>query len=192
MICHFPEPPVEQYSNGVDLSELELEFDKETMFEDVENLFRNGEKEKGTHYSQSGVVHSISSLGKHSSEKKKSESIKQLADSVTSPNHKINQTNLVADQKIQHDKIAEPEEKLNISPLLEHSSILPNLEQHSIVEKEFIVKNDKETLTKPIPVQPTQVESSHHSPPSTIPTPVAKKAPKKKPSVSNLAVIYII
>uniref|UniRef100_A0A1B6KC95 ABC1 atypical kinase-like domain-containing protein n=1 Tax=Graphocephala atropunctata TaxID=36148 RepID=A0A1B6KC95_9HEMI len=171
------QPAVEQ-TNGIDISELELEFDKETMFEDVENLFRKGEKEEVQSSNSNVKVISVTSQGKYASAKKTPE----LLQSFTDTSNFANKTqNLIQNINTQHkiqlkqpDIVREerPSETLDLtSKLIEESKVILN-STYSLEKKENIKSNEEEIIK----VQP-----------EIIPTPIAKKAPKKKQSLSETA-----
>uniref|UniRef100_A0A1B6HZJ3 ABC1 atypical kinase-like domain-containing protein n=3 Tax=Homalodisca liturata TaxID=320908 RepID=A0A1B6HZJ3_9HEMI len=212
-VVKYSNQPVEEQNNGIDISELELEFDKETMFEDVENLFRKGEKEEIQSLKSNVKVMSITSPGKYATIKKKPELLQNFGETSELAQNTNTQYNI-------QSKVLEnykPVEKLDrISNIIEESKAFVNPLPHSIdgiksnVEDSLKVKTQlKETNFYNIEPQVIQshsmdgiksnVEDSlkvkmqlketnfNNIEPQVIPTPVAKKAPKKKQSLSETA-----
>lgn len=165
--------PIGDQANGVDISELELEFDKETMFEDVENLFRKGDKEVPTSSGEVKVI-SITSEGRFGS-KKPSEN-NTTTELINASN------NLVEAAKTQLELLKgqeKPQDSFSIKKVNDAHVDLPSeADAMESVEKDRIRNTSNEPKFSTMP-QPEVV--------SAIPTPTAKKAPKKKPSLSETA-----
>uniref|UniRef100_A0A1B6ESG4 ABC1 atypical kinase-like domain-containing protein n=1 Tax=Cuerna arida TaxID=1464854 RepID=A0A1B6ESG4_9HEMI len=181
-VVKYSNQPVEEQNNGIDISELELEFDKETMFEDVENLFRKGEKEEIQTSNSNVKVISITSPGKYATIKKTPELLQSFGDGSQLAQAINTQYKIQSKEPeiVENDK---PVEKLVLtSNIIEESKAFVNPSIHSV---DSIISNVEDSLKDKTQLKETNV--FYKIEPQVVPTPVAKKAPKKKQSLSETA-----
>lgn len=172
--------------NGVDISELELEFDKETMYEDVENLFRKGDKDN-LNSATDGKVVSVTSFGKYSSMKNKSNLIESSSEikNLSLMSNDLIQGNLKSQQQsLKNQEVNSISESI---PEISHS----NEAEPIVVEYQGNVAllskvSMKKTLEIPTVLKPQEINDRINKKHTSVPTPVAKKAPKKKQSVRQI------
>lgn len=174
----------------MDISELELEFDKESMYEDVENLFRKGDKDNANSVSDGKVV-SVTSFGKYSSMKNKSNLIESSSELKNLPliNNDLIQGNLKSQRQILKNQevntISESFPEISHSnkaePIAEYQGNVVSLSQVSM----------EKTVEIPTVLKPQEISDRFNQKHTSVPTPVAKKAPKKKQSVRHILKMLI-
>lgn len=167
----FADPVKEETSEEVDINELELEFDKETMYEDVENLFRKQEKESSDN---SKKMQPLKYPKKMKSNLKVSE--------IVNDNSKLPDVS-------QHTDLSHIQRSLKENNIIEElntpTKVLKEIDIGTISKIQSSYEIEKPSITNTVGDNTARMDHMH-SPTNTIPTPVAKKAPKKRPSVSTV------